>query len=521
MINIYPGIFNDAIGPVMRGPSSSHTAGSFRIGQVIRNLAGNKLAQVVFLFHPEGSLATTYHTQGSDIGLAAGLLGIDITDEKMPESLAIAQKAGLDLKFEIVDYPADHPNTYLCLVKTQYGKEFSLTALSTGGGLIEVIEFNGIRFKRAMDFALLIVEGPQTDLNRINGGLEASRESLGILQTELCGTEEHALLLVDCVRPPAVDYTADHSVHFWPLIDPVYPVPGYGGAKMPFKRAVEIELNPVLNNQPLSELAMDWESARSGISKEEIRSKMDELITIFRSAVDEGLSGTDYADRILGSQSPAFDQARRAARLLPAGPLERITSYIMAIMEAKSAMKVIIAAPTAGAAGGLPGTLLGMAEELDSEREELINAFLAAGLIGVFISQEATFAAEVAGCQAETGAGAAMAAAGLIELAGGTARQAMGAASIALQNIMGLVCDPVGNRVEIPCLGRNVQAGANSLTSANLILGGVDPVIPLSETILTMLKVGHSMHRSLRCTALGGLADTPTARRIEKKLNSN
>jgi L-serine dehydratase len=133
---------------------------------------------------------------------------------------------------------------------------------------------------------------------------------------------------------------------------------------------------------------------------------------------------------------------------------------------------------------------------------------------------DATFAAEVAGCQAETGAGAAMAAAGLVEMAGGTAQQAFDAASLALQNVMGLVCDPIANRVEIPCLSRNANAAANALTSANMILGGIQAVIPLNETINTMIEVGRLIPSSLRCTAICGLSDTPTARRLEADINN-
>jgi L-serine dehydratase len=193
-------------------------------------------------------------------------------------------------------------------------------------------------------------------------------------------------------------------------------------------------------------------------------------------------------------------------------------AYSTALMEVKSSMGVIIAAPTAGSCGGLPGCLIGLADEEGLNDEILARGFWAAGLAGLFIAREGTFAAEVAGCQAETGAGAAMAAAGLVEMFGGTADQAMGAASIALQNILGLVCDPVANRVEIPCLGRNAAAAANALTSANMVLGGIDPVIPFNETITTMMQVGSTMSHTLRCTALGGLSDTPTARRIENEL---
>jgi L-serine dehydratase len=143
---------------------------------------------------------------------------------------------------------------------------------------------------------------------------------------------------------------------------------------------------------------------------------------------------------------------------------------------------------------------------------------LAAGLIGVFVAERATFAAEVAGCQAECGAGSAMAAAALVTLARGTADQAVGAASMALQNILGLICDPVANRVEVPCLGRNVMAASNALACANMALAGYDPVVPLDEAIETMHNVGVCLPSELRCTALGGLSVTDTSREIEKGL---
>jgi L-serine dehydratase len=151
----------------------------------------------------------------------------------------------------------------------------------------------------------------------------------------------------------------------------------------------------------------------------------------------------------------------------------------------------------------------------------MAQAMLAAGLIGVFIAHHATFAAEVAGCQAECGAGSGMAAAALVTLAGGTTRQAVDAASSALQNVLGLVCDPVANRVEVPCLGRNVMAASNALACANMALAGYDAVIPLDEVIEAMDQVGRSIPRALRCTALGGLSVTPTSKEIARRLEDS
>ena len=149
---------------------------------------------------------------------------------------------------------------------------------------------------------------------------------------------------------------------------------------------------------------------------------------------------------------------------------------------------------------------------------ESAKAMLAAGIIGVLIATHSTFAAEVCGCQAECGAGSGMAAAALATLAGGTVDQCLAASSMALQNILGMICDPVANRVEVPCLGRNVLGAANALASANMALAGFDPVVPLDEVIDTMDAVGKSLPHALRCTALGGLSITPTSKRIESQL---
>jgi L-serine dehydratase len=191
------------------------------------------------------------------------------------------------------------------------------------------------------------------------------------------------------------------------------------------------------------------------------------------------------------------------------------------MMEMKSSMGVIVAAPTAGACGGLPGACIGAASAMGRSLDDMTKAMLAAGMIGVFIAAQATFAAEVGGCQAECGAGSGMAAAALVSLGQGSTLQAVGAASMALQNVLGMVCDPVANRVEVPCLSRNVMAASNALACANMALADFDAVIPLDEVIDTMDKVGKSIPYELRCTALGGLSVTKTSKEIERRLSQS
>ncbi|MBQ6597437.1 MAG: L-serine ammonia-lyase, iron-sulfur-dependent, subunit alpha, partial [Lentisphaeria bacterium] len=187
-------------------------------------------------------------------------------------------------------------------------------------------------------------------------------------------------------------------------------------------------------------------------------------------------------------------------------------------MEAKSSMEVIIAAPTCGSSAVLPGTLISAVRNLGYGREALVQSLLAAAAVGVIIAEHSTFSAEIAGCQAECGAASAMAAAGLVQLLGRNAAEALAAASMALQNIMGSVCDPVAGRVEVPCLGKNVQAGMNALASASMSAAGFDAVIPFDEAVKAFDEAGRKIAPELRNTCRGGLSVTPTSLAIERQL---
>jgi L-serine dehydratase len=243
----------------------------------------------------------------------------------------------------------------------------------------------------------------------------------------------------------------------------------------------------------LWELAVHYERARGAITDKQVMEKMSEIIDVMQNAIHLGLAGTEYTDRILGYQSGNFQTQMENGGLIDGGVLNQIIMYTTALMESKSAMGLIVAAPTAGACGGLPGACIGAASAMGLSKEEMTRAMLAGGMIGVYIASHATFAAEVGGCQAECGAGSGMAAAALVTLAGGSTQQGINAASMALQNILGMICDPVANRVEVPCLGKNVMAASNALACANMALADYDPVIPLDEVIQTMDAVGKML----------------------------
>ena len=230
-----------------------------------------------------------------------------------------------------------------------------------------------------------------------------------------------------------------------------------------------------------------------------------------------GLADNPPQMLLLPPSAGAIMQAEQGGRLPMGGPHTRAAARAMAAMHVNGGMGVVCAAPTGGAAGAIPGVICTLVEEKKVDREAAALLLLAAGIIGVIVYRRATFAAEVAGCQVEIGAAGAMATAAVVEWGGGTARQAADAAAVAFQNTMGSVCDLVQGAVEIPCHTRNAAAASNAFLCADLVMGGYDNPVPLDETIDAVYSVGKMLPSELRCTALGGIAATPSAMSIKPR----
>ena len=514
----YPSIFNDVIGPVMRGPSSSHCAAAVRIGRMVRDFMDGGIHAVSVQFDPHGSLATTHESQGSDMGLFAGLLGWEATDHRLADSPRAIRESGIRVEIEITPIDAHHPNTYQIQV-TNDTEAHTITAISTGGGLVEIVKIDGVRVSMAGDYfeTLIYFRGDGEGL------LAHLREAVSAEKTRWVQGQDLQFIEIKAQRFPDRETIARLRARFdvqaVKQIAPVLPVLTRRDVTVPFITCAEMLAYNRDKHLDLWQLAIRYERARGALAGDQVLDKMADLVSIMRDAIDAGLAGTEYADRILGYQSGKLQGQTADGKLIDGGVLNRIILYTTALMESKSAMGLIVAAPTAGACGGLPGAVIGAAHTMGLSNAAVIQAMLAGGLIGVFIAAHATFAAEVGGCQAECGSGSGMAAAALVSLAGGSTQQAVNAASMALQNTLGMICDPVANRVEVPCLGKNVLAASNALACANMALADYDPVIPLDEVIETMDSVGKMLPAALRCTALGGLSITKTSLKIEKRLS--
>jgi len=516
-------IFNDVIGPVMRGASSSHCAAALRIGRLARDLVGGTPERVLVEFDRAGSLPTTHDSQGSDMGLCGGLLGWEADDPRLPDSFAALESAGTTVAFSVIDAGDPHPNTYR-LSLARAGRTHSLRAISTGGGMIEVIAIDDVPLSAHGDYheTLLLCTGadPRATARGLAAGIEAlaagfEPDAIAVRDGAACSIvqlQTHETVPADVIARLSAETVAVRS------LAPVLPVRSRRGMRVPFASAAALVAADEGRGAPLWRHAVAYEMDRGGLSEEEVLDRMVAIVRLLRASIATGIAGTTYDDRVLPAQAPGFAAALAAGRLLGDRVLNRIVLATTALMEVKSSMGVIVAAPTAGACAALPAAVVVMAEELGLDERAMARGLLAAGLVGVFICTPWSFAAEVGGCQAEGGSAAAMAAAALVTLADGTLAQTLAAASLAMQSMLGLICDPVASRVEVPCLGKNVMAAANALACANMALAGFAEVIPFDEVVAAAKRVAEQMPRELRCTALGGLSITPASLAIEARL---
>ena len=266
----------------------------------------------------------------------------------------------------------------------------------------------------------------------------------------------------------------------------------------------------------LARLALETEAKDQGRSVADIRSALKRALDVMRGAVERGMVGDLHsASGLVGGDAAKL-------RTGPAGPLagtpfRDVLARALAVQEVNAAMGVIVAAPTAGGAGVLPAMLTGLAEARGLSDDALVDALAVAGLIGAVIAERASLSGAEGGCQAETGAAAAMAAGAATEMLGGSPAQVGHATALAMQGTLGLVCDPLGGLVELPCVFRNATGSAIALTGIELAMAGIEFKIPVDEVIDVMGEIGASMDVRYRETAGGGLAATPTGRRLARE----
>jgi L-serine dehydratase len=517
-------VLNDVLGPVMRGPSSSHTAGSFHIGRMARDLLGGEPASATFVFDPDGSLAEVYRQQGSDLAFVAGLLGLSIVDEAFTRACALAAERDIELSFVTEPMPeADHPNTVEIRLRARDGRRLNVLAKSIGGGAVVftrvgswLVHLTGDAYE-----VLVITEAESETLVRrylsdgehvIEGPTVAAPVEAALAEAGQGGRELFQVRrgepLQDEIRAELAELPGVRQIL------EVAPVVCVRRGEPLFSSAAEMIALSDEGDLSLGEVALAYESTLLGLPEREVLARVLRRFDVMRESVYRGLEADLPSMQLLRPSARKVYRAEAQGEVAAGGMHTRAAARAMAVMHVNGGMGVICAAPTAGSAGVIPGVVVTMVEEWGLNRRDTALALLAAAAIGLVVAARATFAAEVAGCQVEIGAAGAMAAAAVVEAAAGTARQGADAAAIALQNTMGSICDMVQGIVEIPCHTRNAAAASSAFVCADLVMGGYDNPIPLDETVDAVYAAGRMLPRELKCTALGGLAVTPSAQSL-------
>ena len=510
----------EILGPIMVGPSSSHTAGALRCAQVAASLLEGRIVKVTFGLW--NSFAHTYRGHGTDRALVAGILGLDTYDERIKQAFELAQQEGLEYRFDVLgDDATIHPNTVDIDMVDESGATAQVRGESLGGGKMRISRINGVGVDISGMYSTLFVAHQDVPgvLAALTNLLAYAHVNIAFCRTYRTEAGGQAYSVFETDGAP--DGTVLPMVRGLDNVDyaTFIELPGSASTLSPGVTAEEIFDDGAQLLEACDELGLNIGAVMAVrearlTSEQAAVASMRRVLAVMR---DETTTPLNDPQRSLGGFiGGEAQQVERAASKLASSLMGEVqtkaVSFAMAVLERSATMGVIVAAPTAGSAGVVPGCILALAEHLGFDDEQIMDALFCAAAIGLNLTTSACVAGAEGGCQAEVGSAAAMAAAALVQMLGGTPAQSLDASSIALSNLLGLVCDPVGGLVEVPCQNRNAIGVAAAFSSAQLALSGIKSLVPFDEMAHVMLSVGHALPATLRETAKGGIAQAPSAR---------
>ena len=494
-------IFNEVLGPVMHGPSSSHTAAPCRIGNICSMLYGAHLKSAKVCFDPVSSYASTYKFHCTDRGFTAGLLGIPVNDRRNLNAFEIARERNISITFHVEPQENKHPN-YACIKMDGDNGHLEIETLSTGGGAFEIISVDGFAVSILGDSWFTLIKNPVYTPNEAH------------IHYVTSGTDQ--LCIIQTYTAPCSNIPDGERIY---CCAPVLPVPQLEHYELPFSDYKSALCYSGRNHLTCGELGLHYEIARSGKTEEEVLKMMYDIMDVMRQSVSDSLSRPE-GSKMSGYYPYQTPHVQKTLSELPSciESTAKIGLRAASVFEHTLSRELVVASPTGGSCGVLPAAVVCLGDDMGLSQKQIAMGMFAAGCVGVFISNQATFGCELAGCQAENGAASAMAAAGVADMLRCDAKTAFDAASLALQNTLGLICDPVACAY-VPCVTRNSMAAVNAVSAASLACGGYIVYIPLDETIDTMMQVGQEMPLCHRCTG-GGLNNTPSGQKLNK-INSD
>ena len=506
----------DTLGPIMTGPSSSHTAGVLRIGLEGHMLLGGTPDRIDLHFYGKG-LARMYKGHLSDSAIVAGLLGYRENYEHLRDALEDAGRRGIAVTCHPHESSARNPNTVDMRLR-RGSRNLRIVGITVGGGQILMTR---------LDSFPISLKGHERGLCVFSDdSLEdtAFREAFGLDIKKLVGKTLGNRTLWTCITGTAPSDLFVETIRKTPgvlevkVLEPIFDYELKSQEPL-FSSVGEMLRLAAMEDISIPSLAIRYESRRSGLDEADIRKRIAEIWATMKKSIEIGMSND-------GDLLGGFVQRGSGARMFRAikdnktlsGPMIGISiARAIAVMETNGCSRCVAAAPTAGSCGVIPGVLATMIELRGLDEQAAIDALLVAAMIGTLIAMRASLSGSIGGCQSEIGVASAMAAGALIHIAGGRPDQMSHAVALALKNLLGLICDPIAGPVEIPCIKRNSIGVANAFAAADMALSELQSVIPTDEVIGALVNTQKLLPSELKGTMIGGLASTTTALRIKKE----
>lgn len=436
----YPSIFNDVLAPVTQGPSSSNTVGPHRIGTIARAMLDGKPEYLKIEMSRGGGFYDTFYSMDSDKAFLAGILGKDLIKFDLGAVYQAAEEEGLKYEFVFSDRIAKQPTEMGELTISSSEETIVLTGITLGGGEILIRDING----------------------------------------EPCE--------IKGVYPEEIAIKGSDKIRHLPS---VYPMKTMKGAVPPFTCSEEMVEYCHRNEISLWQAALDYECSLTGLSEKEILKTAEETLDISYASIESGFKKGIEFEGVTVAKAPEIKEKMKKTTLIPMGAADTGALDALAIMEYSNSHGKIVCMPTGGASGIIPAAIKNTSEALGKTREDEIKALLTAGLIGVFYFP--THYHGALGCQAEVGVATSMAAAALVSLISGDPEAGERAAVLAMQYIIGQVCDPIEGYAQIPCFIRNIASVPMAMTCANYAVLGIDTAVSLDGMADAVLRVGEKL----------------------------
>jgi L-serine dehydratase len=415
-------------------------------------------------------------------------------------------------------------------IRGEYGGlNWTINGISVGGGSVVISRINGVETRIDGNcytrlFILkdhFLTEEKFSRLKDLFAPIRVCRGNTG--EGELICFESLRDLAPDNAR--SLETLLEGGCIVRGALEPILPFPDLTGNAPLFTTFAE--LLECCKDKTLPEAALAYEANRSGKSIREIKDYALKIIEVIEESMSRGREGNNplLCGYCSGSDGMMMDQWGRSGKSITGGVFNDALAGALSMAEVSASAGRVVAVPTSGSAGGMPGALFAVAKRFNSGKEALADAFLAGAAVGVIIGNSCSFSGSIGGCQVEVGIGAAMAAAGACCLAGGSVEAALHAVSLVIKNCLGLVCDPLAGPVEVPCIKRNALGAALALMGAEMALAGVRSVVPPDQVVMALRDTQDRIPTELRGACVGGLASAPIARDLQalwaKKLEEN